>query len=53
MIKLECQWVCMPRKSRIGAPGALYHVIGRGINRQDIFTDSKDYPTEIGDVKCN
>jgi REP element-mobilizing transposase RayT len=33
----------MPRKSRIDAPGALHHVIGRGINRQDIFTDEKDY----------
>ena len=33
----------MPRKSRIDAPGALHHVIGRGINRQDIFTDAKDY----------
>src|SRR4030042_4611145 len=33
----------MPRKSRIDAPGALPHVIGRGINRQDIFTDRKDY----------
>jgi len=33
----------MPRKSRIDAPGALHHVIGRGINRQDIFTDTEDY----------
>jgi len=34
----------MPRKSRIDAPPrALHHVIGRGINRQDIFTDTKDY----------
>ena len=30
--------VCMPRKSRIDAPGALQHVIGRGINRQVIFS---------------
>jgi putative transposase len=33
----------MPRKSRIDTPGALHHVIGRGINRQDIFSDKKDY----------
>jgi len=33
----------MPRKSRIDTPGALHHVIGRGINRQEIFTDKKDY----------
>ena len=33
----------MPRKSRIDAPGALHHVIGRGINRQDIFSDETDY----------
>ena len=33
----------MPRKSRIDAPGALHHVIGRGINRQKIFSDKNDY----------
>jgi REP element-mobilizing transposase RayT len=33
----------MPRKSRIDAPGALQHVIGRGINRQAIFLDKADY----------
>jgi hypothetical protein len=33
----------MPRKSRIDAPGALQHVIGRGINRQAIFSDKADY----------
>ena len=33
----------MPRKSRIDAPGALQHVIGRGINRQEIFSDKDDY----------
>ena len=33
----------MPRKSRIDAPGALHHVIGRGINRQEIFSDKTDY----------
>jgi hypothetical protein len=32
----------MPRKSRIDAPGALQHVIARGINRQRIFQDDAD-----------
>ncbi|MBN1636967.1 MAG: transposase [Deltaproteobacteria bacterium] len=32
----------MPRKSRIDAPGALHHVIVRGIDRQEIFSDGKD-----------
>ena len=33
----------MPRQSRIDTPGALHHVICRGINRQKIFTDKDDY----------
>lgn len=32
----------MPRKARIDAPGALHHIIIRGINRQPIFTDDQD-----------
>jgi REP element-mobilizing transposase RayT len=32
----------MPRKSRIDAPGAIHHVIARGINRQRIFLDDPD-----------
>jgi putative transposase len=32
----------MPCKSRIDAPGALQHVIARGINRQRIFRDDPD-----------
>jgi len=32
----------MPRKSRIDAPGALHHVIARGINRQAIFVGDAD-----------
>jgi len=35
----------MPRKSRIDAPGALHHIMVRGIDRQDIFSDHKDYST--------
>lgn len=32
----------MPRQSRIDAPGALHHVIIRGIERRMIFRDNKD-----------
>ena len=32
----------MPRQSRIDAPGALHHVMIRGIERREIFQDHKD-----------
>jgi len=32
----------MPRKARIDAPGALQHIIVRGINRRKIFFDDSD-----------
>jgi hypothetical protein len=32
----------MPRKARIDAPGALHHIIARGIERRAIFTDNDD-----------
>ncbi len=32
----------MPRKSRIDAPGALHHIIARGIVRSKIFRDNTD-----------
>jgi len=32
----------MSRKRRIHIPGAVYHVILRGNDRQDIFADDKD-----------
>ena len=32
----------MPRKSRIDAPGALHHIIVRGIDRKSIFKDDAD-----------
>ncbi len=35
----------MARKPRIHCPGALYHVISRGNQRQDIFLDDKDLKT--------
>jgi len=34
--------VDMPRKARIDAPGALHHIIVRGINRRKIFFDDAD-----------
>ncbi len=33
----------MPRQSRIDTSGALHHVICRGIDRQEIFTQKDDY----------
>jgi REP element-mobilizing transposase RayT len=32
----------MPRQARIDAPGALHHIIGRGIERREIFWDEED-----------
>jgi REP element-mobilizing transposase RayT len=32
----------MPRKARIDAPGALQHIIIRGIERKAIFKDDSD-----------
>jgi len=33
----------MPRKTRVDAPGALHHIIVRGIERRRIFRDERDY----------
>jgi len=33
----------MPRKARIDAPGALHHIIVRGIEKSPIFKDSRDH----------
>lgn len=33
----------MPRQARIEAPGLLYHVIARGIERSEIFKEPDDY----------
>jgi REP element-mobilizing transposase RayT len=43
----------MPRKARIDAPGALHHIIVRGIKRQRIFTDDQDrdnFVKRLGDI---
>ena len=33
----------MARKPRIDDPGALHHIIVRGIERRSIFVDAQDY----------
>ena len=33
----------MPRSSRLDAPGVLHHVMGRGIERKEIFINKRDY----------
>ena len=43
----------MPRKARIDAPGAVHHVIVRGIDRCQIFRDDRDrnqYLDRLGDI---
>ena len=43
----------MPRQSRVDAPGALHHVMVRGIDGKKIFTDRKDYSAfldRLGDL---
>ena len=43
----------MPRKARIDAPGALHHIIVRGIDRCRIFRDNRDrnqYLERLGDI---
>ena len=43
----------MPRKARIDAPGALHHIIVRGIERRWIFSDDKDrdnFVDRLGDI---
>lgn len=43
----------MPRQSRLDTPGALHHVICRGIDRQKLFTDKDDYSlflNRLGDL---
>jgi REP element-mobilizing transposase RayT len=33
----------MPRKARLDAPGALHHIVARGIERRKIFYDDSDW----------
>ena len=41
----------MPRQARLDAPGALHHVIGRGIAGVDIFNDKKDWMDFLARLK--
>ncbi len=34
--------IIKPRQARIDAPGALHHIIIRGIEKQSIFRDDRD-----------
>lgn len=46
----------MPRKARIDAPGALHHIIVRGIERRKIFSDDTDrgnFLERLGDILSN
>jgi putative transposase len=43
----------MPRKSRIDAPGALHHIIARGIDQGKIFqdpTDKRDFINRLSEI---
>ena len=43
----------MPRKARIDAPGALHHIIVRGIERRRIFSNDQDrdnFIERLGDI---
>lgn len=38
----------MPRQARIDSPGALHHVMCRGIERRKIFLDDQDRRNFVG-----
>ena len=40
----------MPRKARIDAPGALHHIMARGIEKRDIFCDDLDRDIPITEI---
>lgn len=42
----------MPRIARKQSGTGIYHVMLRGINRQDIFEDAEDYWTFIRIISC-
>ena len=37
----------MPRKARIESKSGIYHIMLRGINRQQIFEDDEDFEEDI------
>ena len=40
------------RKQREWYPGAIYHLMERGIRRQEIFTEEMDYQMFMEDKRC-
>jgi len=42
LMKPQINHTCMPRKNRIDFPGALNHVIARGIDKKSIFETAED-----------
>jgi hypothetical protein len=40
----------MPRHARLDAPGALHHIMLRGINKEDLFLDDLDRTKDKGDI---
>ncbi len=49
----------MPRKARLDAPGALHHIMVRGINKAALFNDDQDrnkflerLGTTVSEAKC-
>ncbi len=46
----------MPRSARLDAPGALHHVMGRGIERRNIFrsaVDCKDFVERLASLTAD
>jgi REP element-mobilizing transposase RayT len=51
-----CQHVTMPRSARLDAPGVLHHVMGRGIEKQSIFSrteDRSDFIARLADLAAS
>ena len=42
----------MPRQARIDAPGALHHLMVRGIERRKIFRDNEDKDNFVNRLSC-
>ena len=40
----------MPRQARLDVPGALHHIMVRGINKTDIFKDKRDKARFLEDL---
>ena len=41
----------MPRQARLDTPGALHHVMGRGIDGLDIFDEKRDWQDFLDRLK--